>query len=87
MSIRTLLHSFVSSRIITSSISILVLMNYFHRNSYILFYCFIKKNSKKTMSEKFCLKWNDFETNVSKSFGLLRSEDFLHDVTLVSDDN
>ena len=40
------------------------------------------------MSEKFCLKWNDFETNVSKSFGLLRDEDcHLHDVTLVCDDN
>ena len=39
------------------------------------------------MSEKFCLKWNDFETNVSKSFGLLRNEDYLHDVTLVCDDN
>ena len=39
------------------------------------------------MSEKFCLKWNDFETNVSKSFGLLRNEEYLHDVTLVCDDN
>ena len=39
------------------------------------------------MSEKFCLKWNDFETNVSKSFGLLRNEDYLHDVTLVCDDS
>ena len=39
------------------------------------------------MSERFCLKWNDFETNVSKSFGLLRNEDYLHDVTLVCDDN
>ena len=39
------------------------------------------------MSEKFCLKWNDFNSNVSKSFGLLRNEEYLHDVTLVSDDN
>ena len=39
------------------------------------------------MTEKFCLKWNDFETNVSKSFGLMRHEDYLHDVTLVCDDN
>ena len=39
------------------------------------------------MSEKFCLKWNDFHSNVSKSFGLFRKEDYLHDVTLVSDDN
>ena len=40
-----------------------------------------------TMSEKFCLKWNDFDSNVSKSFGLLRNENYLHDVTLVCDDN
>ena len=39
------------------------------------------------MSEKFCLKWNDFHSNVSQSFGLFRNEDYLHDVTLVSDDH
>ena len=39
------------------------------------------------MGEKFCLKWNDFQTNVSKSFGILRNEEYLHDVTLVCDDN
>ena len=39
------------------------------------------------MSEKFCLKWNDFQSNVSISFGLLRNEDYLHDVTIVTDDN
>ena len=39
------------------------------------------------MSEKFCLKWNDFHSNVSKSFSILRNEDYLHDVTIVSDDN
>ena len=38
------------------------------------------------MSEKFCLKWNDFNSNVSKSFGTFRHEDYLHDVTLISDD-
>ena len=40
-----------------------------------------------TMSQKFSLKWNDFHSNVSKSFGLFRNEDYLHDVTLVSDDH
>ena len=39
------------------------------------------------MSEKFSLKWNDFHTNVSKSFELLRNEEYLQDVTLVSDDD
>ena len=38
------------------------------------------------MSEKFNLKWNDFQANVSKSFGLFRNESYLHDVTLVGDD-
>ena len=39
------------------------------------------------MSEKFFLKWNDFTSNVSKSFGLFRNAEYLHDVTLVSDDH
>ena len=39
------------------------------------------------MSEKFGIKWNDFHSNVTKSFGLLRDEDYLQDVTLVTDDN
>ena len=37
--------------------------------------------------EKFCLKWNDFHSNVSKSFRFFRNEDYLHDVTLVSEDH
>ena len=38
------------------------------------------------MSEKFCLKWNDFQQNVSKSFSQLRQQSGLFDVTLVSSD-
>ena len=38
------------------------------------------------MTEKFLLKWNDFHSNISSLFSTLRSEDYLHDVTLVSDD-
>ena len=41
----------------------------------------------ETMSEKFCLKWNDFNSNASRAFSLLRGEDFLQDVTLVGDDH
>ena len=37
--------------------------------------------------EKFCLKWNDFQVNVSKSFSTLRKEHDFNDVTLVSDDH
>ena len=38
------------------------------------------------MSEKFCLKWNDFQQNISKSFKSLRCENNFYDVTLVGDD-
>ena len=38
------------------------------------------------MLEKFCLKWNDFNSNVSKSFIKLRNENEFFDVALVSDD-
>ena len=38
------------------------------------------------MSEKFSLKWNDFQSKVSKSFSDLRKENDFLDVTLVSDD-
>ena len=39
------------------------------------------------MSEKFSLKWNDFQSVVSQSFSVLRQEADLYDVTLVSDDH
>ena len=38
------------------------------------------------MSEKFCLRWNDFQTTTSKSFGKMRQDEDFFDVTLVSDD-
>ena len=38
------------------------------------------------MSEKFQLRWNDFQAAVSQSFSLLRREQGLLDVTLVSED-
>ena len=37
--------------------------------------------------EKFCLKWNDFQSNVSKTFSYFRNEENFFDVTLVSDDH
>ncbi len=33
-------------------------------------------------SEKFCLKWNDFESNISVAFRDLRDDGELFDVTL-----
>ena len=38
------------------------------------------------MSEKFSLKWTDFQSVVSQSFSVLRREEDFYDVTLVSDD-
>ena len=38
------------------------------------------------MTEKLKLEWNDFQSNVSQSFGVFRHEDYLQDVTLVTDD-
>jgi len=38
-------------------------------------------------SEKFSLRWNDFEKNVSQSFARLRRESNLFDVTLFGDDH
>merc|ERR1712221_23845 len=39
------------------------------------------------MSEKFCLKWNDFQSSICNFYNSLRSEDDFCDVTLVTDDN
>ena len=38
-------------------------------------------------SEKFCLRWNDFETNVSSAFREIREEKDFFDVTLACDDD
>jgi len=40
-----------------------------------------------TMTEKFCLRWNDFETNISSAFRELREEKDFFDVTLACDDS
>ena len=36
--------------------------------------------------EKFSLKWNDFTSNVTKSFQSLRNEEDFFDITLIGDD-
>ena len=38
------------------------------------------------MSERLCLRWNEYESNFVKGLTSLRSDDDLYDVTLVSDD-
>ena len=37
-------------------------------------------------SEKFCLKWNDFQENISSSFGSLKEDSDFTDVTLACED-
>ena len=37
-------------------------------------------------SEKFCLKWNDFQKNINTAFGSLRKDKDFSDVTLASED-
>ena len=36
--------------------------------------------------EKLCLKWNDFQENLNSSFGVLRNDQDLVDVTLACED-
>ena len=38
------------------------------------------------MSEKLCLKWNDFQDNVNSAFGSLREDSDFTDVTLACGD-
>ena len=47
-------------------------------------YCCLIQNVN--MTEKLCLQWNDFKVNVSSSFGELREDKDLTDVTLVCED-
>merc|ERR1712204_71941 len=43
-------------------------------------------DSEQTMSEKFCLKWNDFQENVNSTIRNLRQECEFSDVTLACED-
>jgi len=45
-----------------------------------------KRGIKMGSSENFCLRWNDFESNVSGAFRELRAESDFFDVTLTCDD-
>ena len=38
------------------------------------------------MSDKLCLKWNDFQENVNTAFGSLRVDKDFSDVTLACED-
>ena len=45
----------------------------------------LDKNKEDKMSEKFCLRWNDFETSISSAFKEIREEKDFFDVTLACD--
>ena len=38
-------------------------------------------------TEKFCLRWNDFETNISKAFSDIRADKDFFDITLACEDD
>merc|ERR1711953_1128214 len=46
-----------------------------------------RKELKMASSEKFCLRWNDFESNISAAFKELRDDKDFFDVTLACDDD
>jgi len=46
----------------------------------------ISKQLKKMANEKFCLRWNDFESNISSAFRELREDKDFFDVTLACED-
>merc|ERR1712183_375897 len=48
----------------------------------------VGRDCQRTMtSEKFCLRWNDFETNISSAFREIRDQKDFFDVTLACDDD
>ena len=48
---------------------------------------FYFENCKMPTSEKFCLKWNEFQNNATAAFGSLRKDTDFADVTLLCEDN
>ena len=52
---------------------------------WVAIYLLFKKNMS-TMSEKLCLKWNDFQDNINATFGKLRNDQEFSDVTLACED-
>ena len=53
----------------------------------IVYNLIIKTVVFKMAQERFNLKWDDFQTNISRSLTDIRGEDDFFDVTLVGDDN
>jgi len=47
----------------------------------------LQEISNMTSTEKFCLRWNDFEKNISRAFRELREDKDFFDVTIACDDD
>ena len=47
----------------------------------------VGQDDSNNSAENFCLKWNDFATNLSGSFQSLRAQEDLCDVTLAVDED
>ena len=47
---------------------------------------FLQKGPNMQVSEKLCLKWNDFQENLNSAFRLFRNDDEFADVTLACED-
>ena len=45
------------------------------------------RTMSQELHEKFCLKWNDFETNINSSFRELKNDEDFFDVTIAFDDS
>merc|ERR1712066_460723 len=48
--------------------------------------CYSNLSGSKMGSEKFCLRWNDFESNISNALQNLRSDKDFFDVTIACED-
>merc|ERR1712212_474691 len=46
----------------------------------------ISASAMSNMDEKWCMKWNEFDTNIREYLRIIREDQRLFDVTLVSDD-
>ena len=61
-------------------------MLYIYQIFALLYNLSIQKQIIRMTSEKFCLRWNDFESNISNAFKELRDDKDFFDVTLACDD-
>ena len=59
-------------------------LTHFSQNHFSLFQIAGCGGHSKMSTEQFCLRWNDFHTNITSAFSDIRDDDDFLDVTLVS---